>query len=289
MTKKAMRYKQFDDLVISDFEVDVWQHPWHNHNHFELIYIAKGAGVHQLNERSLPYKKGCLYLLGPEDEHEFEIKKSTRFLYLKFTRHYLTAAEEGSTAGAWSHDIDSLLFGPARKEGSLLTAVQDQWLVEQLMQIIMQEHVKKQRLHRRIIDQLFAVLILVINRNRKRLAPLDVPDDKTGIAEALMEYIELNIYSPPKLTLQALSRRFHYSTNYIGLLFKEKVGVSLRQYISDFRYALLAERLHDSQVAVKQVVSEFGFVDESHLHKFIHGKTGKRLVDLRRNQSPDVV
>ncbi len=69
------RFKQFTSFIISDFTTNVWTHPRHNHNHYELIFIEKGAGKHKINKNEIAYEKGALFLLGPDDSHEFEKKK----------------------------------------------------------------------------------------------------------------------------------------------------------------------------------------------------------------------
>lgn len=275
------RYKQFESLVIDDFQVDSWQHPLHNHNHFELIFIADGCGTHHLNQVKSTYKKGHLFLLGPEDEHRFEVKKPSHFIYFKFTKLYITQPADVPLPNHWNRDVDQLLYLPERKKGNLLHSAPDRELVQQLMQIIVQEYRQKKVLNQKIIFQLFSVVMLIIRRNGQAYEFQPAPREKTGIAEEILEYIELNIYEPRKLTLKNLADQFHYSANYIGMLFKEKVGSSLRDYVSHYRLKLIEQRLKHSQIGMKQLASEFGFVDESHLRKFIKTKAGKSMREIR--------
>nr|WKN35726.1 AraC family transcriptional regulator [Tunicatimonas sp. TK19036] len=275
------RYKQFDSLVIDDFEVEEWQHPLHNHNHFEIVFIAKGGGIHHLNQVQFTFRQGDLFLLGPEDEHRFEVQQRSRFIYFKFTRLYITHQPDLPTPNQWNRDVDQLLYNPERKKGNLLRSATDRLLVQELMQIIVQEYRRKKVLSQKIIFQLFSVVMLIIKRNGKAYEMPEAQREKSGIAEDIMEYIELNIYEPKKLTLKNLANHFHYSSNYIGLLFKEKVGTTLRDYVSDYRFKLVEQRLKHSHIGMKQLASEFGFVDESHLHKFMKNKAGKSLSEIR--------
>ncbi len=275
------RYKQFDNLVVSDFEVEQWQHPLHNHNHFELIFIAKGHGLHRLNGMASSYRRGDLFLLGPEDAHEFEVKKRSRFIYFKFTKLYVTQPADLPLPDHWNRDMDQLLYHPERKKGNLLHITSDRLLVQELMQMIADEYRKKRILHQKIIFQLFSVVMFIVKRNGKVYELQEEQHEKSGMAEELMEYIALNIYEPEKLTLKSLAGHFHYSPHYIGILFKEKMGSTLRDYVSHYRFRLIEQRLKFSQAGMKQIAFEFGFVDESHLHKFIKNKTGKSLREMR--------
>ncbi|MEK6477442.1 AraC family transcriptional regulator [Catalinimonas sp. 4WD22] len=275
------RYKQFDSLQVHDFEVDKWSHPLHNHNHFELIFIVSGKGTHHLNGVESTYAPGHLFLLGPEDAHKFKVVDRTRFIYFKFTKSYLHHHHDLPVPELWNRDLDQLLYSPERKKGNLLSSASDQTLIKSLLLIIVEEYHQKNVLNQKIIFQLFSVVMLIIKRNSQAYTLQKPAQPATGIAEEIMGYVEMNIYDPKKLTLKNLADHFHYSPNYIGMLFKEKVGTTLRDYVSHYRYKLIEQRLKYSQTGMKQIASEFGFVDESHLHKFIKSKAGKSMSELR--------
>lgn len=274
------RYKQFDRLVVDDFETDVWEHPLHNHNHYELIFIVSGSGIHHLNKRLLPYESGFLYLLGPEDEHEFMIEERTRFIYFKFTKLYpdTYAADNPSL---WNKDMDIILNMPEAKKGNVLKHDADKQLVAGLFDIIVNEYKRNELLSRKIIFQLFKALVLIVKRNKECCGVKTARDHASEVTEDLLEYIELHIYDPKMLTKKQIGSHFHYSPNYIGTFFKERVGTSLRTYVQQYRYKLLEQRLKHSNMGTKQLALEFGFTDESHLHKFVKSQAGVNLNELR--------
>ncbi|RAV28919.1 AraC family transcriptional regulator [Sinomicrobium soli] len=274
------RYKQFDSLVINDFTTSVWEHPLHNHNHYEFIFIAGGKGMHHLNKRLLPYQKGCLYLLGPEDEHEFLIDEETHFVYFKFTKLYLDSFRN-EDAGEWNRDIDILLKIQEHKRGNLLTDAGDMVLTGHLFEIIAEEYRCNHLLSKKIIFQLFKSIILVVKRNKVGYGIKTGRDTMPGITGELLEYIELHIYEPKMLTKKEIAGHFHYSPHYIGAFFKEKIGTSLKDYIRQYRYTLLEQRLKHGHHSTKQLALEFGFTDESHLHKFVKAFSGQTFSALK--------
>ncbi|MGJ5640561.1 AraC family transcriptional regulator [Formosa sp. S-31] len=274
------RYKQFNSLVVADLETDIWNHPLHNHNHFEIIYIMKGSGVHQLNGLSMPYKKGHLYVLGPEDEHEFQIEKRTRFIYVKFTNFYLDT-KDVDNPGEWNRTIDAILKSRNCKNGNILKLNNDIKHVNLLMTLIADEYEKTDLLGRRIIFQHFKALVLIIKRNLDCDGNISERKPQANSTEALLEYIALHIYQPKFLTKQRIAEAFHLSPNYIGIYFKDKVGTSLKEYIQEYRFSLLEQRLKNGQRSSKQLVLDFGFTDESHLHKFVKRQSGKSLMELK--------
>lgn len=275
------RYKQFNELIVSDFETDFWEHPLHNHNHFEIIYIAKGEGVHHLNKRLVSYKAGHLYLLGPEDEHEFIVFERTRFIYFKFTNFYLDTKDVDNPSN-WNRDVDLILNTKASSTGNILKYKKDRKLVEHLLGLIVSEYERNEVLSKKIIFQFFKGLVLIIKRNLLKDSKLK-PHIKraTNTTEELLEYIEVNIYNPKLLKQKEIANHFNLSPNYIGIFFKEKVGTSFKKYIQEYRFGLLQQRLKNGQSSTKQLALDFGFTDESHLHKFVKSYSGKRLVELK--------
>lgn len=274
------RYKQFNRLIVNDFTTDVWQHPLHNHNHYEIIFIAGGSGIHHLNKRLMPYKTGDLYLLGPEDEHEFIIEETTRFIYFKFTRRYLESFDSENPA-QWNRYIDDLLSRPERKKGDMLRIATDKTIVATLLELIVSEYGRNEIFSKNLIFQWFKSIIMVLRRNWRSCGTR--PDRSAGsvITEELLEYIELHIYDPKMLSQKVIAEHFHYSRNYIGVLFKEKVGTSLKNYIQQYRYNLLEQRMKHGNTGTKQLALEFGFTDESHLHKFVKGYGGRTFSELK--------
>lgn len=276
------RYKQFNKLVVDDFFTEVWNHPAHNHNHFELIFIAEGSGIHYLNHKSIDYSPGHLYLLGPEDEHEFKVRKKTRFIYFKFTKFYLDTTDVDNPA-LWNKDVDELLNSKQRKRGNVLSHKEDIKLVANLLNLIVAEYRKDELLSRKIIFQFFKALVLILKRNQVEQNPGRIRGTDTNTIEKILDYIELNIYNPKKLTHKEIAAYANLSPNYVGIYFKSKTETSLKKYIQEYRYNLLKQRLENGQYSNKQLTYDFGFTDESHLHKFVKNISGNKLIDYKKN------
>ncbi len=276
------RYTQFDQLVIQDFERSRWNHPLHKHNHFEIIFIAKGTGIHHLNKQLIPYKKGDLFLLGPDDEHEFIIHDHTRFIYLKFTNLYIDSKDVDNPS-QWNKDIDLILRSRKYNSGNILKNKSDRTTVENIMMLIISEFKRNEILSKQIIFQHFKALVLIIKRNQLSGGSKGIHKNTSSIAGELFEYIELNIYNPPMLTQKCIADHFNLSPNYIGAFFKDKIGTPLKKYIQEYRYSLLEQRVKSGQISTKQLAIDFGFTDESHLHKFVKIMSGKNFVDLKKD------
>jgi AraC-like DNA-binding protein len=90
------------------------------------------------------------------------------------------------------------------------------------------------------------------------------------------------------LRIEHLAEQFHYSPSYLSIYFKKQVGEPLQQYILKYRLKLVADRLQYSNMSISEITYEFGFTDESHLHKLFKKYYGVSPSDYRKNQSRDL-
>lgn len=274
------RYVQFEPFKISDFETKVWNHPRHRHNHFEVICIMHGNGRHIINEHALSYQRGDLFLLRPDDYHQFQVVDKTRFIYFKFTKLYLSMDHNLQIPEHWNRKIDLLLMHSGTNYGSLLEDSHDAELVRKVMAMISKEYQRSSNQSREVIFQLFSVILTLIRCNRSSLTPKDNKQAASKM-EPMLDYIDQHIYAPSQLATQKMADEFYVSPHYLGSYFKRNVGQSLSGYISNYRFKLIEQRLRYSEDLLKEIAADFGFFDASHLNKFFKKHAGINPSDYR--------
>ncbi len=257
------RYRQFHPVLIEDFETAVWQHPVHKHNHYELIYIKKGAGRHYINKEVVNYETGNVFLLGPEEEHYFEIDGPTRFIYLKFTDRYLHLGHEEEIH--WIQQLEYLIKSREARLSRFMLNAADQETVSQLFHVIIS--LKAASDHD---GQLIWLLIMSLAVLLKRNLPEIVSHANRGKdMQVVFCYIHAHIYTPHQLKAAVMAAHFNTTPDYIGPYFKRNTGITLRTYIQHYRKALIRKRLENGHYSLKQIAAEFGLTDESHVSKLL--------------------
>ncbi|MFE2863151.1 MULTISPECIES: AraC family transcriptional regulator [Sphingobacterium] len=258
------RYRQFEPVLISGFKMLEWTHPEHNHNHYEFIFIREGTGRHIVNGHSFPYKAGSIFLLGPDDQHYFEIEQLTHFVYLKFTDAYLGRNSSGSTSAIQqleylikSRETHQMGFQLVGEDNAIITLIFDTLL------LLRKDQIGNQEL---IWFQLFSV-VHVLQRNMPELRSNSF---KSRDLQAMFCYIHKNIYDPNRLRIQIMAEHFNIANDYLGIYFKRQAGITLREYIQNYRNTLIRQRIATGRVTLKEIVAEFGLTDVSHLNKIIH-------------------
>ncbi len=260
------RYFQYQPLLVSDFETNEWEHPVHKHNHYELIYIKKGSGVHYINQTANDYQTGHIFLLGPEDDHYFEIRELTGFVYLKFTNPYLY--KDLSAINSSLQKLEYLIKSrETHLSGFILTPL-DQHIADQLFNVVIS--LKSDMV---LNEQLIWLQVLSLASLLQRNMPeLKAVGNRSRDMQAVFCYLHKHIYTPEKLRAEVIASHFNTTADYIGPYFKRNTGVTLRDYIRDYRKVLINQRIVSGRHSLKEIAAEFGLTDESHVGKIVKSK-----------------
>lgn len=277
------RYVQFEPFIIEDFETDYWDHPKHRHNHFEIIFIMHGGGHHIVDDHEMGYKSGDLFLLRPEDYHEFNVIQTTRFIYFKFTQLYVSN-NKLQVPEHWNREVDLLLRKSQIAHGSLVTSTDDIEMARKLMAMISEECRRSPARYREIIFQLFSIILTLVKRNQSQPHG-DFKGDESSKIESILYYIECHIHDPSDLNAEKIAEEYYLSPHYIGSYFKRNTGVTLSGYIAEYRFKLIEQRLQYSRDSLKEIAADFGFFDVSHLNKFFKKHSGINPSDYRKNET----
>jgi AraC family transcriptional regulator, L-rhamnose operon regulatory protein RhaS len=266
------RFNQYETFNFNRFELAEWPYPLHNHNHFEIIFIHHGTGIHHINENRFPYEAGDVFLLGLEDSHTFDIHTSTRFCYLRFTGLFFQNQSLEWKDKQWQQTIEYLFHGPYQSSGSIVKDADEKKRLDHLLTVLLDEYDnRKKQFAEQIVDYLMRAIVSILARNislqNLHLHNSSTPHIRSQQLEDILLYIHQHIHSPKKLRIEQMSAHFQYSANYLSIFFKRQTGESLQQYILRYKLKMVETRLRYSDRSISQIAFEFGFSDESHLSK----------------------
>ncbi|MCK8494841.1 AraC family transcriptional regulator [Spirosoma sp. RP8] len=254
----------------------------HRHLFFELVYVISGTGIQCINQNRFSYRTGHMFLLTPDDCHSFDIETTTEFFFLRFTDIYI------KSKAFHTEDIQRLEFilqNANHQPGCVLKNLPDKQLVRPIVEAIIREYVNRDLYNQELIGQLVNTLIVIVARNIARYMPEKTNAQTDERALAILNYIQNHIYEPEKIRAEAVSQHFGISETYLGRYFKKHTGVTLQQYITNYRTKLIEARLLHSAMRINEIAAELGFTDESHLNKFFRKQKGLSPTVFRKNGS----
>ncbi len=279
------RLKQYEPLVIHDFEEQQFHLQAHAHTYFELIYMYKGSGIHCLNNCRLSYKAGDLFLICPEDEHYFEIRKSTRFVFIKWTDSYFMNAGNLYPNTASVNDPARLTRNRLLKEKKLMFDPSTAQILKNIIENIITYQYRKDISTSPLVFYQIASILAMIRElliNMEAPIALENPDQ-----EQLVTYLHQHIYDPRSIQIQSIASHFNIAPNYFSAYFRRCFGTSYREYVDNYKTGLIEKRIEQGHLSIKQIAAEFGFTDESHFSNFFKKKFHMSPRLYRQNKNRD--
>jgi len=260
------KLNQFESLIIDEFEEDEFRLPVHSHTYYEIIYIKKGCGVHRLNNNLLPYKAGDLFVISPDDEHYFDIKKSTRFVYIKFTDSYFQSKKNLTCDDLLLHAPEDFMREKLLKENVLRLDDPCKTILKNTVENIAAYNCRTDVSASPIV---FYQILSIFGLIKEALKDQNImPKGHAIDNKQIISYIHQHIYNPKATQIKAISDHFNIAESYFSAWFKRSFAMSYRDYINNLRLQLIEKRIANKQMPMKQIAHEFGFTDESHLSNY---------------------
>ncbi|EPH13691.1 hypothetical protein HMPREF9713_00474 [Myroides odoratimimus CCUG 12700] len=237
--------------------------------HLTIVYIQKGKGMSRYEAHKVPFKKGKLFIIPFDTPYSFE-SKDGQILVIECPQSFITQIRTEADRIETCDNINKLTYithNYHTKAGCVFQSEEDAVFAEQLLHSIKREHNNHTQDYL-IIRQCISILLNLVARNLILHDYEQVNENrKAQDIMKMITYIQQHIGHKEKLTLEALANEFSISKNYLGEYFKKQTGISLQDYILDYKLKLVETRLKYSNTRLKEIAFELGFNDESHLSK----------------------
>jgi len=285
MAKRFLISKSID--IIEFDAVNEWGYPRHKHNFFELTFILKGSGQHILNDNIIDYKEGDIFLLTPNDEHEFVVSQPSRFGIIKFTEQFFIEKANYTCSKQWQKNIETVIFYSNTIPDSIISYKEDKDQIFMLYKMIKSEIENKLVFQRNVLIELFGALLIIVSRNiRTHFNGLlnKVVTEQEKI-DAILTYIRQNVLESEKVRIKTIAEEFFISPNYISIFVKKHLGISIQQYVLNTRLTIAERLLTQTDLSISEVSVKTGFTDSSHFNKVF--KKYKRInpSEFRKKQN----
>jgi len=275
-----LRENLYEPYSVSFETLDEYPNRTNRHSFFELVYILSGTPQQCINKHQFTYQPGHMFLITPQDCQLFEIQTTTQFFFLRFNDVYIKNK-------AWQTEnikrLEFILQNANHKPGCILKNQTDKNLVRPMVEAMIREAVNKDLYDKEITQHLVNTLIVIVARNIAKYLPERISDNSDEKIAAILNHIQTNIYQPEKIRAEVICDHFGISENYLGRYFKKHCAETMQSYINNYRTTLIEHRLKHSDKRMKEIVSELGFTDESHLNKFFKRQKGLSPKVYREN------
>ncbi len=249
----------------------------HSHDFIEIIYIISGDGMQVIDGAEYPVSRGDVLFINYGSTHSFRTEEILEYVNISFSPE--TVGERLITPENAFALLSLTAFNEMRGAndgGKLSFYGNERDKIENIIYSMLEENCAKSDYYGAVMQSYMNILIVKMLRK----VNLGADDKYDGIWKELSNYIDDNLDS--RLTLDALAKKCFYNPSYFSRAFKEKFGVSFKEYVTRRRIDYAAELLEQTELSVDDVWATAGFTDRSSFYQLFSKYTDSTPSDYRK-------
>lgn len=234
-----------------------------NYNSFLLIYVKRGEGFLEVNQKKYAFHAEDVILVDCYKPHIYGTTKDSEILWFHF---------DGSSSREYVYMIINNA-GPVCSVRDLITFEKD---LNRILLMISNESTVNDALCSYYIVKILTDILLCSTKLLKEERPHSVIED-------IISYINNNTSS--KLSLEDLADRAGLSPFYFTRLFKRETGYTPHEYIIVSRINIAKFYLKSSTYSIKEICFNSGFSSESSFCSTFRRVCGMTPSEYRENNN----
>lgn len=254
-------------IVARTFDYESFTFPWHFHDQYELIYIAKGEGQGFVADSMTSYHNEHLFFLGKNVPHYLKSqeifsdtrkKERTTGVIIQFESSFMDYA-----IGNYPElrTIQKLLEKASR--GILIDCKNNESLV------LGMRYAPKAKDVNCIINLLHILDLMAHDKTARPLGSPLYSNDFSPFSENRLQKVlsYLQLHYTESLKLNDIANLVAMNATAFCRFFKEKTGSTLWDYVFELRIAFASKLLMDENLDITQVALECGFNTTAQFNK----------------------
>lgn len=259
------------------FEPVWWRNYLHVHSYFEICYAWQGRGLFRINGVDYPVNAGEVFVAKPDEPHEI-ISSEDDPLGIYFWSYTLVPPPSPTEQG----DIDALLYAfmDSRRW------VQVSPPMQRTLELLTEEIVRREPGYAQAIEALVSKLLLDTARAVTDVSPItsDQPehDANEALVRDMVRYLHDNYTRA--IRVRDVAAQVHLSERHTNRLFRQVMGVSIKEYLTNFRLEIAAQLLLNRQSSVTEVAFATGYHDVRYFITLFRQHTGFTPAAFQRRE-----
>lgn len=245
-----------------------------------LFYILEGSGEIQLDCKAYPFAPGSIILF-PRGTSYTLPKVRTTLIGLNFdycfhadtNKRILHPVFKGQVQEPLTPEV---VFEDVPMLNAPLILHDAKQLYAKLSEIC--EVFSKQK---RFADRICSGLLIAVLSEILLLT--NVPQQSENLIDTIIDYIAQNYALP--LSNNDIGKKFGYHPNYINRLFLKQTGVSMHQYILNYRLAQALTQIGYTKLPITDIAQQCGFGDYAYFSRLFKNRNGISPSEYRKKST----
>jgi AraC-like DNA-binding protein/mannose-6-phosphate isomerase-like protein (cupin superfamily) len=254
----------------------------HRHPVFHLIYITEGRGIFRINDHTSKAEPGYLYVIGPNQWHEFIGDKEHPLSDLECTFYvnddknepkvltlYDIIEQQGDMDAPFS--VGAPLFIPLHFRPLLIQCFHR--ILEKTTVYLSQAHTTIMISDLLVLIE--AIIMYCTGSNKYTQISTDA-----RVAMSIKQYLQMNMEKT--VTLADLAELVHLTPTYICRCFKKQTGHSPMDYLQQIRMLEAEKLLLHTDLQINLISEKVGYQEPSYFARVFKAKHGASPKDFRK-------
>ncbi|MDP4118905.1 MAG: AraC family transcriptional regulator [Bacillota bacterium] len=259
----------------------------HNHAYYEMIYVLNGECTQTIDIKTVTMHKDDLCIISPETVHSIytfcedsiviNIMVSTDII--KFISSYLYTETSGI-----SDYLSDNVSGCNSLKYILFSSCHDSIhkSVFEACRAFFENDENLQLQYKVLVVDILSSLV------QGKYKDYSIGTDKTSgdkLVLSILEYIRKNLYT---LTLDELSEKFHYNSQYLSRLIKKKTGNNFKTIISQMKIFEASKLLTFTDKTVEEIANLTGYNSAEHFIRSFRQYMHSTPTSFRKSQKTSI-
>ena len=255
--------RKFTDVGRFIATTDEEQH-WHED--YQIEFVSEGEGVHRINTKEYPVKRGLMYAIRLRDYHQFTITSPTIV-------HRITLPVKCMP----ERYVRSMLKSPI----NLVTQLDEEATkhIEGLFELLESRPKPESEEELYIQDCLLNVLIMLFTK-AVNMNPCDTYRSTKGKVYDTLLYIEDNFRE--KLSLESVAAHFDMNPTYLNRIVKEETGLTIYNAIKLTRLGYAAKLCRETDMLCKDICNTCGYSGDANFQRDFKNHFGVTPLQYRK-------
>ena len=246
----------------------------HIHDFLEIVYVYDGKGAHTVDGVTHKVEKGTIIVINSGQVHSFVCHSDMMQINILFDPGFFGGSLKADST--FSDVIKHFGFECDEEVRSFYQlSLGDIISAERICDSMKDEAKKRSFAYKEILSSYIKVLVGLILRSEA------VEAKENRLPKEILEYIDLHCFG--RITIEDIAKNSFYNPAYLGRIFKECYGKSIKEYISEKRISRAIGLLLETSMTVENIAAQVGYSNKNQFYKHFENITGKSPAKIRKN------
>jgi AraC-like DNA-binding protein len=233
----------------------------HCHEFMEIQFVEKGKLKQIINGEEYICKTNDFMFFYVGDKHSYSCLEKTKLINVIFSAELLDQMKLNKYF-PMQKKIESKVNLPANET---------QWLIS-LIRIMQKESLERNEGFRYILNNCLQTIVCILLRH-------GYSDDKfDDMTKKIIDLLEEDC----TISVAEIAKQCNFCSNYVSLIFKKNVGMTLKQYSIKKRFMKAYELIKSTNLSVEQVMGMVNLANKTHFYRMFKSYFGKTPKEIRK-------